>query len=431
MTTIAVPPEKNTLNNAEIMAFLHSEHCDVSVRDFLNYLLKVHSYENVSNIPDTVILHALLKQCRLFTEIDSLVKETGVTPKKLLKSLKKQLEKQTPPVEHNCLSYLSHTLADMDAPVQSNHLFLLMTYSQDPIVKTLFARCMLTRQSLLHANQKMAHDKILRQGLFITKEIVELVVSVLFWIIILKQFVGDVRLIPSESMVPTLLVDDRVIVDRLSTFFKEPKRGDILVFYPPEGQTELLTDPISLLMRWSGFSALVYPRESLKDRAFIKRLIGLPGDRLQVIAGKGVLLNGQLLKEPYVNEIGQYTCSRAIGKYFDYFSADAQGHLTKNNAVWADPLLPLDAKSLHQIHLMPTDGTQYYCGEITVPKGHYFMMGDNRNQSSDSRIWGFADRNRVIGKAIFRIWPFDKRFGILDKNRHTWDTSSYQLSVHQ
>jgi signal peptidase I len=182
---------------------------------------------------------------------------------------------------------------------------------------------------------------------------------------VVRQGLGEPRLIPSESMVPTLQVDDRVLVEKPSQWFRSYQRGDILVFYPP--QTELKNDPWSLFLRWTGFSGL-YPKEANVDVAYIKRLIGLPGERLEVKFGQGVFINGHRLAEPYVADV-PYSCTREL----------------------------------------PT--TQ--CGALTIPPNHYFVMGDNRNGSLDSRYWGFLPKERVIGRAWARVWPLD-RFDWLD-----------------
>ncbi|NBV43246.1 signal peptidase I, partial [bacterium] len=107
----------------------------------------------------------------------------------------------------------------------------------------------------------------------------------------------------------------------------------------------------------------LYKKDDYIDVAYIKRLIGLPGDTVEVIPGEGVWVNGKKLDEPYVNEIGA-TCT----------------------LVKPEP----------------------YCGPIKIPAGQYYMMGDNRNQSLDSRYWGFARDERVIGRAVFRIWPLNR-----------------------
>jgi signal peptidase I len=135
----------------------------------------------------------------------------------------------------------------------------------------------------------------------------------------------------------------------------------VLVFYPP--MTELRKDPVSLFLRLTGFSGLIYKKEDNIDVAYIKRLIGLPGDTVEVKPGVGVFVNGQKLDEPYVNEIA-------------------------NTCTFARP--------------------EPICEPVKVPPDSYYMMGDNRNLSLDSRYWGFAQEERVIGRAVFRIWPLNR-----------------------
>ena len=120
-------------------------------------------------------------------------------------------------------------------------------------------------------------------------------------------------------------------------------------------------------MRITGFSGLIYKKEDNVDVAYIKWLIGQPGDIVDVRPEVGVFVNGQKLNEPYVNEIAA-TCTL----------------------------------------MRPTP----YCGPVRVPPHMYYMMGDNRNLSLDSRYWGFAREDRVIGRAVFRIWPLN-RIGLL------------------
>lgn len=152
--------------------------------------------------------------------------------------------------------------------------------------------------------------------------------GVLFWV--LRSQVVEARLIPSESMVPTLEVNDRLITDKLLYRFTGLKRGDIVVFTPPVPST----DP------------------------YIKRVIGLPGDKVAVRDGK-VFVNGVALDEPYIAEKPAYR-------------------------------LP----------------------ETAVPDGHLLVLGDNRNHSADSHVWGLLARDKVMGRAVFRYWPFD-RIGVI------------------
>jgi len=188
----------------------------------------------------------------------------------------------------------------------------------------------------------------------ILKEIVDVIVFVLVALIIVRFFFFEIRYIPSESMYPTLKIGDRLIVERYSRFYSTPKRGDIMVFYPPE--TELSNNPWALFTRYTGFFN--------KDIAYIKRVIGVPGDKLEVKPSQktndlAVYINDVELDEPYVNPETSYT---------------------------------------------PCDEESSYCSVI-LPEGKYFMMGDNRGNSKDSRFWGVLDEKRFIGKATFRIWP--------------------------
>ena len=201
------------------------------------------------------------------------------------------------------------------------------------------------------------------------KETVELLVVTLILLIIIRQGFIEARYIPSESMVPTLKVNDRLIVEKVSKNLrllgvKMPiQRGDILVFYPPpEGNKnkDLHYDPISVFARWTGLPFLP------QDDAYIKRVIGLPGDLIEIHPGKGVFINNMLLAEEYVNEKPKYNCT-----------------------------------DLKDIEVYRRKGIS---GKIIVPKGNYFLMGDNRNRSQDSHVWGFLDGKRIIGKAAVIVW---------------------------
>ncbi len=210
------------------------------------------------------------------------------------------------------------------------------------------------------------------------KETIELVVVTLFLLIIIRQGFIEARYIPSESMVPTLRVNDRLIVEKVTKNLRmiglnfPTQRGDILVFYPPpEGNRgkDLHYDPLSIFARWTGLPFLP------QDDAYIKRVVGLPGDVIEIHKGEGVFINGMLLIEPYVNEVPNYNC-------IDLADIDAYGR---------------DGKS----------------GKIIVPKGHLFMMGDNRNRSQDSHVWGFLDTKRIVGRAAVIVWRTLKEKPIL------------------
>jgi signal peptidase I len=180
---------------------------------------------------------------------------------------------------------------------------------------------------------------ILGKTLYVIKEVV---ITILLFLV-LRNLVVQARYIPSASMHPGLLERDRLLVEVVTKHFTDVQRGQILVFYRPGEPKPNLTQ---LLESSFGF---------YDDKAMIKRVIGLPGDTVEVVPNIGVFVNGTLLEEDYTAE-----------KARDHF------------------------------------------GPETVPEGHLFMMGDNRNQSSDSRMWGYLPIENIIGKALVRFYPFNR-----------------------
>ena len=161
-----------------------------------------------------------------------------------------------------------------------------------------------------------------------------------------QAFIVKPYRIPSPSMVPTLDPGDRVLVARFLYHLTSPARGDIVVFkYPLDTRI-----------------------------VFIKRLIGLPGDTLSLRDGR-VYVNGVLRDEPYVLKVNGRT-------------APTNPAPAVAGSTMADPW------SLNRPY--------------TVPPGHYFMMGDNRLDSDDSRVWGPAPARDLIGKAFFVYWPLSR-----------------------
>jgi len=162
------------------------------------------------------------------------------------------------------------------------------------------------------------------------KEYLKSIVIALLISFFIITFVVQAFYIPSGSMIPTLKPGDRIFANKFIYRFREPKRQEIIVF------------------RWP-----VDPK-----RRFIKRLIGLPGDKVKIVEGQ-VYINDKPLEE-------NYTLERS---YTDF-------------------------------------------PEVKVPKGHYFMLGDNRNNSEDSRFWGFVPRKNIVGKAFVIFWPLN-RMGLI------------------
>jgi signal peptidase I len=215
-------------------------------------------------------------------------------------------------------------------------------------------------ESLTKAIAKIDHEKKTR-----ALETLKYIAIVVFMTTVLKGTVAEARYIPSGSMEPNLNVQDRVLVEKVSNTFGRPvQRGDILVFYPPAIETGLPDN--GLLGRYIPFIP-----ES--PQAFIKRVIGLPGDVIRIESGVGVSVNGKILDVP-----GATTPEYDLSKL-----GDIQGYSMKGQFI-----RPF------------ADSTK----EIVVPENSYFMMGDNRNSSADSHVWGFVTSDRVVGRACLVFW---------------------------
>ena len=190
--------------------------------------------------------------------------------------------------------------------------------------------------------------------------------------------------IPSGSMKKTLLVGDHLIVDR-STFapesswmplayHREPRRGDIVVFIKPVAD---------------------YPNGQPEYPILVKRLIAVPGDRIH-------LHNGVV----YVNGVAQALAKDALEapaydpEYQDEFPA-----------LLPTPQSPHGATESWAVEI----ASHIENGELVVPPGKYFMMGDNRHNSLDSRFWGFVPRENILGRPLFNYWSFDTPDGHQDK----------------
>lgn len=153
----------------------------------------------------------------------------------------------------------------------------------------------------------------------------------------IRTFAAQAFFIPSGSMEPTLQINDRLMVNKLSYDFTSPQRGDIVVFHPTKA----------------------LKAENFHD-ALIKRVIGLPGDKVSVKGGQ-VYVNDCALRESYIAALPDYSY-----------------------------------------------------GPVIVPPDSYLVLGDNRNDSYDSHYWGFVPRHNVIGRAVVRFWPLN-RVGVLEQ----------------
>ncbi|MCW3015464.1 MAG: signal peptidase [Solirubrobacterales bacterium] len=193
-----------------------------------------------------------------------------------------------------------------------------------------------------------------------TGSLVELVVIVavaLGLALGIQAFLVKPYRIPSESMVPTLTIGQRVLVNRIGNRFSTPKVGEILVFHPPVGAE---SQTCGAKRRVAG-QACDQETPKRADVNFIKRVVAGPGDTLAIVNGH-VIRNGRQEKEPFIAPCGQ-----------------------ADECNFPKP--------------------------ITIPPDHYFMMGDNRGQSDDSRFWGPDPKKWIIGGAFATYRP-PKRIGI-------------------
>lgn len=153
---------------------------------------------------------------------------------------------------------------------------------------------------------------------------------IIAWVISfgIRTFILDTRIVPTGSMLPTIQLQDRVIFDKMFFRFDRFERGDIVMFKAPPAAEE--SDDL------------------------VKRIIGLPGETLEVRDGK-VWIDGVALEESYLNEVPAYTY-----------------------------------------------------GPVDIPQDSYFMMGDNRNNSKDSHVWGFLPKENIKGRVLVRYWPLER-----------------------
>ena len=199
-----------------------------------------------------------------------------------------------------------------------------------------------------------AEPSVSRRGLGCVLEIVETLVLTLVIYLLIHNFIAQPFEVEQRSMVPTIVESEYVLIDKLTPRFDDYRRGDIIVFQPPPG-----------------FEQGGVP--------FIKRVIGLPGDTV-------TLDNGRV----YVTPPG----GTRVQLVEDYIARDVNGRPA--------PTQPKDAEST----------TQW-----TVPPDEYFVMGDNRQESQDSRFFGPIDRELIVGRAWLRYFPLD-RIGFMDRPRY-------------
>lgn len=204
---------------------------------------------------------------------------------------------------------------------------------------------------------------------------------VLLLVLILRSFLAEPYQIPSASMVPTLEVGDFILVNkyayglRLPVFktkvlsIGKPQRGDVMVFVPPHD-----------------------------ERYFIKRVVGLPGDHIRYV-NKALYINGERMDYELIAEHETtFPSARRSTPVHEYSEDLGDGG--------------------HRLYRYPQKIDK--SGEWTVPADSYFMMGDNRGLSEDSRVWGFAEEKNIVGKAV-AVWMHkEPGWHLPTFSRNTW-----------
>jgi signal peptidase I len=228
-------------------------------------------------------------------------------------------------------------------------------------------------ESLPPKEQEKQKEKLLKGPYF--AELARELLGVLILVFLLRAFIGEPFRIPSGSLLPTLQIGDWVAVTRYNYDISTPiwphsliktgevKRGDIIVFHFP-------VDP---------------------HVDFIKRVIGVPGDKISYI-NKVLSINGQPQNLTYVRDYPELSNS-----------------LTEKSKEYTEHLQGDVGQIAHSIFLMPSLPAQDFYN-LSVPQGEYFVMGDNRDFSEDSRYWGFVKRSEIVGRARFIFWSWDDHY---------------------
>lgn len=221
-------------------------------------------------------------------------------------------------------------------------------------------------------------------------ETVVIVAAALVFAFLIQWLLVKPYKIPSPSMVPTLETGQRVLVNRIEGRFGTPERFDVVVFHPPPGAdvqqcgiqngTSFGSPPGQIYLgvpelqdlptaTEASYMACPVANQGAQKQAYIKRVVGMPGDRFKIIKGHAYV-NGKMLDEPYIH--------------------------TKQSC--EDP----SSSTL----------TCTFSREFTIPDGMYFMMGDNRNNSDDSRFWGPIPKSSMVGEAFATYWPPNRIGGL-------------------
>jgi len=200
---------------------------------------------------------------------------------------------------------------------------------------------------------------------FITELLDSAIIAVVLVFFIIRPFVLQAFFIPTGSMIPTLREGDRLLATKFVYHFHPPRHSDVVVFDAPE---------TALRMQSQAY-------DTKEPVEYVKRVIGVPGDHIRIKMDDGVYVNGVRLDEPYINNVPDYN-----------FPLDSDGSISAGDSAVDKQLAP----NIHH-------------GELVVPEGYLFVLGDNRTESLDGHLWGLLKQDRVIGRAFYIFWPLSRK----------------------
>lgn len=260
---------------------------------------------------------------------------------------------------------------------------------------------------------------LMKQRTPVAKSIAEiaesLAVAMALVFLLIRPFVVQAFFIPSESMVPTLLTNDHIMVNKFIYRFTDPKRDDVVVFDAPPQAT------------------------GGEKKDFIKRVIAVPGDVVRITPGYVLVGENQYNHQDLRNSLANYAGSaneikvkladkkvlvndREVTKA-EVASAMGEpnakvkvvpGKVYINGKLLKEPFIAEDPDASYpNLQSTPEQDQKYMVQEkkdlaIKIPKGKMLVMGDNRNDSNDARFWGLLSRKRILGKAMFIFWPLNR-----------------------
>ncbi|WP_438971900.1 signal peptidase I [Methylophaga sp.] len=206
---------------------------------------------------------------------------------------------------------------------------------------------------------------------------------IILLVLVIRSFIAEPFRIPSSSMVPTLHIGDFILVNKFSYGVRlpvihtkildtgEPERGDVMVFRYPKSEVN----------------------KDKPDVDYIKRVVGLPGDKVGYF-NKTIYINGEAVGQEVREKTADLRAISEPGSELRFEHLGENGHL-----------------------ILVEPGKRLVEGETVVPEGHYFVMGDNRDNSNDSRYWGTVPEENLVGKAFFIWMSWDWNAGGIMWNR--------------